>query len=81
MKRPVPYADASANRYVSSEMPHISAQRMQQNARMNNFPGHPDSGSSDHGHPYWQQDRAAPNVIYPAPHAEGKYCTLTWQIH
>lgn len=80
MKRPAPYADASANRYAASEMPHMSAQRLQHNAHMNNFPGRPDSISSEQGHSYWQRDRAAPNVLDPASHAEGKFYTLTCQM-
>ncbi|CAI9773082.1 unnamed protein product [Fraxinus pennsylvanica] len=51
MNRQASYADASANPYAASQMQmqQISAQRIQQNAAMSNFPGRLNSLPAEHG--------------------------------
>lgn len=84
MKRPAPYADASVDQNAVSQMQQMSAQRMQHNDRISNFPGQPDSLSAERGHSYissraegqWQWDRDAPNSVSSHLYLQGKYCSL-----
>ncbi|KAK9284016.1 hypothetical protein L1049_012275 [Liquidambar formosana] len=70
MMRQAPYADPNVNAYVASQMQHMSAQRVQQNAAMNNVAGRPDSFPAEEEHLYrsskaegqWQWDRDANKV-------------------
>lgn len=87
------YTNSQVNPYVASQMQHMptqrmlhmSTQRMQLNAAMKDFPGRPDSSSTEEEHSYkssqleeqWKWDRDAPNVsnqISSHSFNEGKYC-------
>ncbi|XP_042476182.1 uncharacterized protein LOC122057895 [Macadamia integrifolia] len=68
MRRPGHYADSGVNAYVSAQMHNMSAQRMQHNSAMSQFPGRPDALPSEEEHHYmssktegqWQWDRDGP---------------------
>ncbi|OVA07192.1 hypothetical protein BVC80_1289g117 [Macleaya cordata] len=68
MRRPGQFSEPGVNSYGSSQMQHMSAQRMQQGSGANHFPGRPDALPSDEEHPYisskaegqWQWDRDGP---------------------
>ncbi|XP_042512227.1 uncharacterized protein LOC122087231 [Macadamia integrifolia] len=67
MRRSGQYADSGVDAYVSAQLHHMSAQRMQHNSAMNQFPGRPDALPSEEEHHYmssktegqWQWDREA----------------------
>ncbi|XP_043697930.1 uncharacterized protein LOC122648774 [Telopea speciosissima] len=70
MRRLGQYADSGVNAYVSAQMQHMSAQRMQHNSAMNHFPGRPDVLPSEEEQRYmssktegqWQWDRDDPKA-------------------
>lgn len=73
MKRRAHYVDDNPNRYATSQMQQMSAHRMQQHTRMNNFPGRPDSLSAEQVQPHTssrgedprQWDTSVPNELNP----------------
>ncbi|KAJ4978531.1 hypothetical protein NE237_009311 [Protea cynaroides] len=70
MRRSGQYADSGVNAYVSAQIQHMSAQRMQHNSAMNHFPGRLDALPSEEEHHYvssktekqWQWDRDGPKA-------------------
>ncbi|GAB2277738.1 hypothetical protein Dimus_012441 [Dionaea muscipula] len=79
MEQGAPYTDANVNQFNSSQMQHISAQRMRQNSGINSFPGRPNSFLAMKELPYasnntegqWQWDRDAQRMS-PGLHSEGQ---------
>ncbi|KAJ4971165.1 hypothetical protein NE237_004264 [Protea cynaroides] len=70
MRRSGQYADSGVSAYVSAQMHHMSAQRMQHNSAMNNFRERPDALASEDEHHFlssktegqWQWDRDGPKT-------------------
>ncbi|KAI3898433.1 hypothetical protein MKX03_001331 [Papaver bracteatum] len=52
MRRPGQFSEPGSNSYVTSQMQHMSAQRMQQGSGTNHFSGRPDALPGDEEHPY-----------------------------
>ncbi|KAI3962570.1 hypothetical protein MKW92_052529 [Papaver armeniacum] len=52
MRRPGQFSEPGLNSYVTSQMQHMSAQRMQQGSGTNHYSGRPDALPSDEEHPY-----------------------------
>ncbi|XP_026427023.1 uncharacterized protein LOC113323012 [Papaver somniferum] len=52
MRRPGQFSEPGLNSYVTSQMQHMSAQRMQQGSGTNHFSGRPDALPGDEEHPY-----------------------------
>ncbi|KAF8397999.1 hypothetical protein HHK36_016925 [Tetracentron sinense] len=88
MRRQGQDADSVANSYFAAQMQHISAQRMQHNSGINNFPGRPDALPTEEEHLYasskaegqWQWDRDGPkssNPMSPHLYSEGKCSQAT----
>ncbi|KVI06233.1 hypothetical protein Ccrd_015410, partial [Cynara cardunculus var. scolymus] len=74
MNRPAPYADAGVNRYAASQLLHMSAQRMQPNAQISEFPGQTQCPSQADGRQQWDTTpQIELNPMSPPSYSQGKY--------